>query len=142
MTSKYNDIINLPRYKSDKRFPMSINERAAQFAPFRALNGFEDSIYEAGKLTFNKESLSKFQKENINRKLMYIIKNIDKKPLVWVRFFKNTCNKEEGQYLEYKKRLIKYLEYERILCFEEDIKISIDDIFDIDSDILNEMEDF
>ena len=40
----YADIINLPHHQSDKHPHMSIHDRAAQFAPFAALAGYEDMI--------------------------------------------------------------------------------------------------
>ena len=39
--------INLPHYVSKKRPRRSMEQRAAQFAPFAALTGFEDEIEEA-----------------------------------------------------------------------------------------------
>lgn len=42
---KYGDIIDLPRPES-KRKKMSIENRAAQFAPFAALTGFHESVDE------------------------------------------------------------------------------------------------
>ena len=44
--SKYDDIINLEHHVSKKHMPMSRKNRAAQFAPFAALNGYEESIEE------------------------------------------------------------------------------------------------
>ena len=41
--SKYDDIINLKRPAS-RRMPMSITNRAAQFAPFSALTGYDEAI--------------------------------------------------------------------------------------------------
>ncbi|MEE1262261.1 hypothetical protein [Ruminococcus sp.] len=38
----YADIINLPHFQSQKRPHMSLYDRAAQFAPFAALTGFDD----------------------------------------------------------------------------------------------------
>lgn len=40
----YEDIINLPHHVSSKRYHMSMSERAAQFAPFAALTGYEEAI--------------------------------------------------------------------------------------------------
>ena len=40
----YNNIINHPHHVSRKHPKMSMNERASQFAPFAALNGYEESI--------------------------------------------------------------------------------------------------
>lgn len=48
---KYDDIIDLPRHEPDeeKHPRMDIYNRAAQFAPFAALTGFEESIDSASK---------------------------------------------------------------------------------------------
>lgn len=48
---KYDDILNLPHHVSPTRHHMSMQERAAQFQPFRALTGYEDAIREAARLT-------------------------------------------------------------------------------------------
>lgn len=45
--NKYDDIINLEHHVSAKRPQMSLHDRAAQFAPFAALTGYEDVINEA-----------------------------------------------------------------------------------------------
>lgn len=37
---EYRDVIRLPHFKSKKHPHMSMNDRAAQFAPFAALTGF------------------------------------------------------------------------------------------------------
>ncbi len=44
MTDKYNDIINMPHHVSPRHKHMSLYDRAAQFAPFAALTGYEESI--------------------------------------------------------------------------------------------------
>lgn len=49
--SRYDDIINLPHHVSPTRQRMFMHDRAAQFAPFSALTGYEESIVEAGRLT-------------------------------------------------------------------------------------------
>ena len=40
----YDDIINLPHHVSKRHPQMSMWNRAAQFAPFAALTGYEESI--------------------------------------------------------------------------------------------------
>ena len=42
--SDYEDIINLERPKDPKHPPMSMEKRAAQFAPFAALSGHGDAV--------------------------------------------------------------------------------------------------
>ena len=47
MTDNYEDIINLPHHVSKRHPQMSMWNRAAQFAPFAALTGYEDAIRSA-----------------------------------------------------------------------------------------------
>ncbi|MBE6836161.1 MAG: hypothetical protein E7515_07945 [Ruminococcaceae bacterium] len=51
---KYDDIINLPHHQSEKRPHMSLYDRAAQFAPFAALTGYDQKIEQAGKIAANR----------------------------------------------------------------------------------------
>ena len=46
MNDNYDDIIHLPHHVSKRHAPMSMLNRAAQFAPFAALTGFDDAIRE------------------------------------------------------------------------------------------------
>ena len=48
---KYGDIIALPHYVSSSRPRMPLGDRAAQFAPFAALTGYDAVIDEAEKLS-------------------------------------------------------------------------------------------
>ena len=45
-THKSDDIINLPTHFSKKHRQMSIHDRAAQFAPFSALTGLDETLRE------------------------------------------------------------------------------------------------
>ena len=47
--SNYDDIIHLPHHVSKRHPQMSMWNRAAQFAPFAALTGYEDAIQESAK---------------------------------------------------------------------------------------------
>ena len=51
---EYDDIINLPHYKSSKYPHMDLYDRAAQFSPFAALTGFEDAIEETERITIKR----------------------------------------------------------------------------------------
>ena len=46
VNNDYDDIINLPHHVSKRHPQMSMWNRAAQFAPFAALTGYEDAIKE------------------------------------------------------------------------------------------------
>ena len=49
--SPYADIINLPHHVSKRHPQMPMRDRAAQFAPFAALNGYDDSVDETARVS-------------------------------------------------------------------------------------------
>ena len=51
MNNRYDEIINLPHHVSKTRPQMPMSDRAAQFAPFAALTGYDAAIKETGRLT-------------------------------------------------------------------------------------------
>ena len=54
---KYDEIIKLPHHVSKTRPQMPMSDRAAQFAPFAALTGYDSAIKETGRLTDEKIEL-------------------------------------------------------------------------------------
>ena len=59
MTTDYDDIINLPHYEPKHHPRMSMWNRAAQFAPFAALTGYDEVIKESAR-----ENLSNFEEKD------------------------------------------------------------------------------
>jgi hypothetical protein len=53
----YEDIIDLPHPTSFRHPRMSPQERAAQFAPFAALTGYDAAVREAARLAESREGL-------------------------------------------------------------------------------------
>ena len=47
----YDNIIRLPHHVSQNHPQMSMHDRAAQFAPFAALTGYEAAAWETARLT-------------------------------------------------------------------------------------------
>ena len=74
----YGDIIGHPHRVSPKHPQMSLYDRAAQFAPFAALTGYEDMIGEEARLVDNKIELSDEELEDLNRKLAEISEMISR----------------------------------------------------------------
>lgn len=66
---KYDDIINLPHHVSKKHPQMSLHDRAAQFAPFAALTGYDEEVKEVSRITDQFHPLESKKKEEINQKL-------------------------------------------------------------------------
>lgn len=65
----YADIIDHPHWQSPTRPQMSLYDRAAQFAPFAALVGYEDMIGEEARLVDNRIELGEEETQELNRKL-------------------------------------------------------------------------
>ena len=57
MTHEYDDIINLPHHVSSHHAPMSMEARAAQFAPFAALTGHHAAINATARRVADSETL-------------------------------------------------------------------------------------
>lgn len=55
---KYDDIINLPHYELRYHTRMSMYSRAAQFAPFAALTGYDEQIKETARITRDRIELT------------------------------------------------------------------------------------
>lgn len=68
-TDKYDAIIDCPHYVSQQRPHMSMIDRAAQFSPFDALEGYSDEIDETARTTENRIELSEVQMDELNEKI-------------------------------------------------------------------------
>ncbi len=99
---KYADIITLPHHKAANRKPMSLYDRAAQFAPFAALVGYDEMITEEARLTDAESPLSESDIEVLNRKLNLILDMVeDKQHLdITVVYFEPDYRKDGGSFLQ------------------------------------------
>ena len=68
-TDKYDAIIDCPHYVSQRRPHMSMIDRAAQFSPFDALEGYSDEIDETARTTDDRIELSEMQMDELNEKI-------------------------------------------------------------------------
>ena len=75
MSNNYDDIINLPNHTSLNHKRMSMENRAAQFAPFSALTGYKEEVIEATRLTEKRIELSNEVKEIISNKINFLEEN-------------------------------------------------------------------
>lgn len=135
--SKYDDIINLERPISKKRMPMSIENRAAQFAPFSALTGYEDAVKETARITDSKKILSEGIKEIINEKINYIKNNLKTIVEVKITYFLKDKKKTGGKYTTITD-LVKKIDINNCLIYLScGTIISFDDISNIDNPIFD-----
>ena len=126
----YSDIINLSRPNSSKHPRSNREARAAQFAPFAALTGFDEEIKEVQRYTLSEKYLSDEEIDKINHKLNIIDNN--KELLVNISYFIKDRKKDGGKYIN-KSGFIRRIDpYNNIIIFEDKEKINIKDIVKID----------
>ena len=100
MTSRYDDIINLPHHVSPTRKRMSMHDRAAQFAPFAALVGYDDAVAETARLTESRPELDEQEQRVINERLAFIADHIKEYPKVRIKYFVPDKHKSGGAIVE------------------------------------------
>ena len=132
---KYDDILHLEHPVSKNHKPMSISDRSAQFAPFAALVGYEESIKEAGRLTEEEITLSEDKIEEISKKLSYLYENVSSHPFITLTYFKKDSHKKGGSYLSITGRVRKMNTTDLNIVIENNKPVSFDTIIDI---VINE----
>lgn len=135
--SKYDDIINLPHHVSKTRKPMSMESRAAQFAPFAALTGHEAAIAETARLTSEKPELSLEELDKLSRRLVYAI---EKDATINITFFQPDASKHGGSYKQVVGKVKKIDKIEGMIILADKQTIRFDCILRIDSNVFDDME--
>lgn len=131
-TNKYDDIINLPRHISKKHPQMTIESRAAQFAPFAALTGHADAIRETARLTDERIELDEEIKKIIDIKLQIIQEQISLNPKITITYFVPDKRKSGGEYITIIKKKKKIDYYNGLIIFINNMEIPINEIIEIE----------
>lgn len=130
MNEKYESIINLPHHVSKVREQMAKADRAAQFAPYSALSGYEDAVEETARLTDRRIELDEYEKERINATLT-AISNSPPDTKIAVTYFKLDRYKRGGAYITVKGEVAHIDEVEKKLVLVGGYEIPVDDIFEM-----------
>ncbi len=127
----YDDIIDLPHHVSSTRPQMPRYKRAAQFAPFAALKGYEEKIAEVQRLTEPKREPDEDRINKINTTLRFLNDHASEQPETTVVYFIADEKKSGGCYTEVKDKFLRIDEYKKQLILVSGKQIPIDDIYDI-----------
>ena len=130
MNEKYSDIINMPRPVSKKHAQMDRLDRAAQFAPYSALSGYEDSVEETARLTDQKIELDDYEKERINATLTDILSTPTVKTAS-ITYFRPDKKKDGGAYVTVTGSIAGYDEILREITLTDGYKISLNHVVEI-----------
>lgn len=132
MTESYEDIIHLPHHVSDTHPQMPVLDRAAQFAPFAALTGYEAAIKETARLTDKPVELDDYVKEELNGKLQQIANQIGECPQITVTYFQKDEKKMGGAYVTATGCVKKIDDYEGVVLMTDGRKVLIEEILEIE----------
>lgn len=103
----YPDIIDLPHHQSPTRPHMSLYDRAAQFASYKALSGYEDMVSEEARETDTQLELSEESIDVLNRRLTVIAEAIEagEHPTVDIFYFVPDKKKAGGKYVTVREQV-------------------------------------
>lgn len=140
---RYSDIINLPHHQSVRRPHMSVYNRAAQFAPFAALVGYDQMVQDAADILLldKRVILSEDQKAILDENLKILKEQITDQPKVHVLYFDKTANELGGGYISYTGGLRRIEEYPDRLIMMDRKEIYIGDILEITADLWDSVTD-
>ncbi len=129
---KYDDIINLEHHISKKHKQMSLENRSAQFAPFAALVGYDDTVKETARITDSKIFIDDGIKEIINKTIQKIKNNLNNHVQIKVTYFIPDKLKSGGKYKTEVGIVAKINEYSKIIKLEAGIEIPIEEIIELE----------
>ena len=134
MTGKYDDMLQLPHHVSASRKPMAITARAAQFAPFAALSGYDAEVQEAGRLTDRPIEPDEYEKEALNARLQLLARHFREEWVVSLVFFQPDERKAGGAYVTRTGTVKKLYETERLLTLTDGTVIPLDDLIALEGE--------
>lgn len=131
MKDLYEDIINRPHHVSKARPQMSELERAAQFAPFAALTGYDSAIKETGRLTDERIELDEEALSALDRKYQLLMDTLDDAPEVTIIYFQPDERKAGGQYVSATGTVKKVDTFGRRILLQDGTRIPLDSVYDL-----------
>lgn len=118
---RYGDILGHPYPFSLRHARMPVEDRAAQFASFAALNGYEEAVEEEARLTEREIELDESVREALNQTLVEAEEKLVRGETVWlsVTWFQPDARKEGGAYRTAAGRLKKIDHYRQEVWLAE-----------------------
>lgn len=140
MNRKYNEIMGLPHHVSKTRPQMPMSDRAAQFAPFAALTGYDAAIKETGRLTVERIELDVEALSALDMKYQLLMEALDEAPEVSITYFQPDERKAGGKYVSAVGAVKKIDDFERRITMQDGAKIPMDDVLSIEGELFSVLE--
>ena len=140
MNGKYDKIMGLPHHVSKTRPQMPMSDRAAQFAPFAALTGYDAAIKETGRLTDERIELDVEALSALDMKYQLLMEALDEAPEVTITYFHPDERKAGGKYVSAVGTVKKIDDFERRITMRDGTRIPMDDVLSIDGELFSSLE--
>ena len=140
MNGKYDEIMGLPHHVSKTRPQMPMSDRAAQFAPFAALTGYDSAIKETGRLTDERIVLDEEALTALDMKYQLLMDAFDDAPEVTITYFQPDERKTGSKYITATGTVKKVDDFERRITMQNGTKILMDDVLNIDGELFSSLE--
>ena len=98
MKDDYRELLHLPHHRSQTHAPMPRRDRAAQFAPFAALTGFDAQLHETERQTQAQAEPNEDALQELDQSLHTLFACVHTQPAVQVRWFVPDAKKSGGAY--------------------------------------------
>lgn len=129
---KYMGIIDHEHHVSQRHPRMSLMDRAAQFAPFAALTGYDSVIAETGRETSDRAELDEMQIFRLDAAMRSIQENLAARPYVRLTRFVPDSRKNGGRYEVIEGSVRNIDQSIGTLVLTDDRAIPLRDIFDME----------
>ena len=129
---EYQDILNNSHYELRYHPRMSSQNRAAQFAPFAALTGYEEAVKETARTTTEEKILTEDELNQLNYQYQIIKNNLELYPRIKIIYFEKDKRKKGGKYLEYTGEVKKIDSLRKEMIFFSNKKIFMKNIIKLE----------
>ncbi len=128
---KYDDIIFLEAPTSKNHPRMSMNNRAAQFAPFAALVGYAEAINDSRESLDERKIISEDKKQEIEDLLHKISADLSLNRNIEITYYYTDDKNKKGKYLTYKGKVKKIDEQNHAIIFIDKKIIPIKAVYNL-----------
>ena len=125
------ELLEMERPDSARHAPMRRCDRAAQFAPFAALSGFDETVQEAGRLTQAQIELAENEREALNDALVRLAARLPEQPEVRLTYFQPDAKKSGGIYRTILTRVRRLDANAQVLVLTDGTRIPFDALLSI-----------
>ena len=125
------ELLEMERPVSARHAPMRRCDRAAQFAPFAALSGFDETVQEGGRLTQAQIELAENEREALNDALVRLAARLPEQPEVRLTYFQPDAKKSGGTYRTILTRVRRLDANAQVLVLTDGTRIPFDALLSI-----------